>query len=314
VNSSQDFNQIISTPKDFKKPGDNPMIPHLAKLVEINDLADEIKMLRVKILENEVNYLNGFSSYHPGQFAFLSAFGQGEAPFGIASIPEDNLEEGSSGCASAIDEAGVLDFAVNRVGWVTTGLHELGVGDTVGVRGPYGNWFPMEDFQGKNLLVLGGGIGGAPLRPVIQYVLKNRDDFGQLTILWAARRPSLLIFTDEYDEWRSSRDTFLHLTVDEPDKRWDGNVGLITELLEKVAPSSENAVTITCGPPVMIHFTTQMLDKMGFSPEHNYVTLEARMHCGIGKCGRCNLGEKLVCRDGPVFTMAEVGTFLESYL
>ncbi len=278
----------------------NPLYPHPGKLVEVMDLADEIKMLRVEVSNGSKN---GFSMYQPGQFAFLSAFGQGEAPFGIASVPG----EAHNGTA-------VLDFAVNRIGWVTTGLHELGEGDIVGVRGPYGNWFPMDEFKGKNLVVLGGGIGGAPLRPVIQHVLKNRDDYGVLTILWAARHPALLIFTDEYELWRSSRDTYLYLTVDEPDKRWDANVGLITELLEKVSPQVENSVTITCGPPVMIHFATKMLENMGFSPENNYVTLEARMHCGIGKCGRCNLGEKLVCRDGPVFNMAEVGTFLESYL
>jgi NAD(P)H-flavin reductase len=198
---------------------------------------------------------------------------------------------------------------------VTTGLHELGEGDVVGVRGPLGNWFPMKKFNGKNLIVLGGGIGGAPLRPVIQFVLDNRSDFGSLTILWAARHPSLLVFSDEYDEWRTAPNTSLHLTVDNPDDKWNQNVGLITQLLEKVAPPPENSVTITCGPPIMIHFVTKLLqDKLGFIPRNNYVTLEARMHCGLGKCGRCNIGEKLVCVDGPVFNMDEVGGLLETYL
>jgi NAD(P)H-flavin reductase len=198
---------------------------------------------------------------------------------------------------------------------VTSELHELGIGDTVGVRGPMGNHFPMEAFEGKDLVVLGGGIGGAPLRPVIQYVLDQREDFGHLTILWAARNPDLLIFTEEYEEWHSAPDTELHLTVDNPDPSWDHNVGLITELLERVAPAPHNTLTITCGPPIMIHFVNKMLvEQFGFRPEQNYVTLEARMHCGIGKCGRCNLGEKLVCVDGPVFNMAEVGELLESFL
>ena len=207
-----------------------------------------------------------------------------------------------------------LDFAVNRLGTVTTGLHELGEGDVVGVRGPMGNCFPMDQFKGKNLVVLGGGIGGAPLRPVIQTVLGKRSDYGSLTILWAARNPSLLVFTDEYEKWRKSPNTRLHLTVDQADEKWDHNVGLITDLLKKVDPSNKNAVTITCGPPIMIYYVTRMLMGMGFPPENNFVTLEARMHCGLGKCGRCNLGEKLICVDGPVFNMAEVGSFMETYL
>jgi NAD(P)H-flavin reductase len=240
-----------------------------------------------------------FAHYQPGQFAFLSAFGVGEAPFGIASTPQ---------------RGHLLEFAVQRLGSVTTELHQLGEGDVVGVRGPMGNCFPMEQFKGKNLIVIGGGIGGAPLRPVIHTVLDNRQDYGHFAILWAARHPSLLVFTDEYDEWRSAPDTEMHLTVDEPDSTWDHNVGLITDLLERVAPSPKNAITITCGPPVMIYYVHKLLEKMGFAPEQNYVTLEARMHCGIGKCGRCNLGEKLICVDGPVFSMAEVGQLMESFL
>jgi NAD(P)H-flavin reductase len=272
------------------------MLPYLGKLVEVRDLATEIKMLRVEMLNGG---REAFSNYLPGQFAFISAFGLGEAPFGIAGTP---------------GRAGIVDFAVARLGTVTTGLHQLGEGDIIGVRGPLGNAFPMNDFKGKNLVVLGGGIGGAPLRPVIQHVIDHRVDYGQLTILWAARRPDLLVFTDEYDEWRSAPDTTLNLTVDTPDETWKNDKGLITQLLEKVAPSPENAVAVTCGPPIMIYYVTKMLAEMGFPPQTSYVTLEARMHCGLGKCGRCNLGEKLICVDGPVFDMIEVGNMLETYL
>jgi sulfhydrogenase subunit gamma (sulfur reductase) len=276
---------------------ENLMLPYLAKIVEVRDLATEIKLLRIELMNGGSE---AFRNFQPGQFAFLSAFGLGEAPFGIAN---------DSGRGSAID------FAIARLGNVTTGLHELGEGDTLGVRGPLGNWFPMKKFKGKNLIVLGGGIGGAPLRPVIQYVLDHRSDFQHLTILWAARHPSLLVFTDEYDEWRSAPDTDLYLTVDNPDDKWNHDVGLITQLLEKISPSPANTITITCGPPIMIHFVTKMLqEKMGFAPKNNYVTLEARMHCGLGKCGRCNLGEKLICVDGPVFNMEEVGGLLETFL
>jgi NAD(P)H-flavin reductase len=275
----------------------NPMEPYLGRLEEVRDLGEEIKLFSVRLLNGGSE---AFVDYHPGQFAFLSAFGIGEAPFGIASTSKRGER---------------LDFAVQRLGSVTTGLHELGEGDILGVRGPMGNCFPMDSFKGKNLIILGGGIGGAPLRPVIHTVLDNRSDYGHFTILWAARHPSLLVFTDEYDTWRATPETDLHLTVDHPDAKWDHNIGLITELLERVAPSPENAITITCGPPIMIHFVNKMLvEQLGFRPEQNYVTLEARMHCGIGKCGRCNLGEKLVCVDGPVFTMQEVGGLLESFL
>jgi NAD(P)H-flavin reductase len=276
--------------------GDNAMLPHLGKLVEVRDMAPEIKLFGVELLNGGSEH---FASYQPGQFAFVSAFGMGEAPFGIASTPQ---------------RGPLLEFAVQRLGSVTTGMHEMGVGDVIGVRGPLGNWFPMDQFKGKDLLIIGGGIGGAPLRPVLHSALDSRAEYGHLTILWAARQPSLLIFREEYPEWEAAPDTELHLTVDEPDSTWTGHVGLITELLEKADPSPHNTIAITCGPPVMIYFVDQVLRKLGFTPEQSYVTLEARMHCGIGKCGRCNLGEKLVCVDGPVFSMADVGNFLESFL
>ena len=272
------------------------MLPYLGRLVELRDLASEIKLLRIELLDGGAE---AFQSWLPGQFAFVSAFGVGEAPFGIANLPGD---------------ASLIDFAVARIGSVTTGLHELGQGDLIGVRGPLGNCFPMEKFKGKNMVVLGGGIGGAPLRPVIQTVINHRADYGSLTILWAARNQSLLVFTDEYNNWQAAPDTRLHLTVDQANPAWDHNVGLITDLLKKVNPSPKNTISVTCGPPVMIHFVTQMLAEMGFPPQDNYVTLEARMHCGLGKCGRCNIGDKLVCMDGPVFNMLEVGNMLETYL
>jgi NAD(P)H-flavin reductase len=242
--------------------------------------------------------------YQPGQFAFVSAFGVGEAPFGLAST---------------VGRGPILEFAVNNVGTVTSALHRLGEGDVVGVRGPFGNWFPLDEHRGKNVVLLGGGIGGAPLRPVIQTILDRRADYGKLTILWAARSPSLLIFTDEYDEWRAAPDTELYLTVDRPEplapgqESWSGNVGLITELLETVAPLPENAVAILCGPPAMIKFTLLTLKTLGFGDEQMIVTLEAKMKCGLGKCGRCNLGEKHVCTDGPVFSYTEIAGFLESF-
>ena len=273
----------------------NPYRPYLGTTVGVRDLATDIRMFQVEL--NDPEERESFA-YRPGQFALVSAFGVGEAPFCLTSTPA---------------RGPALEFAVNRVGTVTSALHRLGEGDVVGVRGPFGNWFPLDDVKGKNVILLGGGIGGAPLRPVIHSVLDNRAEYGDVQILWAAREPSLLIFTEEFDDWQAAPDTEVHVTVDEGDEAWTGNVGLITELLEQVAPSPENAVTITCGPPVMIKFTLLTLERLGFTPEQMIVTLEAKMTCGMGKCGRCNLGEKFVCIDGPVFSYAELSGFLEGF-
>jgi NAD(P)H-flavin reductase len=276
------------------------MLPYLGQLVGKKDLGTDIKLIQVEMLESTGK--DCFTDYQPGQFAFVSALGIGEAPFGIASTPSRGK---------------VLEFGIAKVGSVTAALHSLEVGEIVGVRGPLGNGFPMDEIKGKDIIVLGGGIGGAPLRPVITDILDRRGDYGHLTILWAARKPSLLVFTDEYNSWRSAPDTELHVTVDEGCGEWlasGGNEGLITHLLETIGPSPENAVTITCGPPVMIRFVTLTLNALGFSLDQMWTTLEARMHCGIGKCGRCNMGEKLICMHGPVFRQDEVNGFLESYL
>jgi sulfhydrogenase subunit gamma (sulfur reductase) len=268
------------------------MRPMLGTLVGVKDLADEIKLFQVE--------LNGERfDYRPGQFAFVSAFGVGEAPFGIASTPA---------------RTSAVEFAINRVGTVTTALHHLEPGAVLGVRGPLGNGFPLAEIKGKNVVVLGGGIGGAPLRPVIHSILDNRTDYGQLTILWAARSPSLLVFTDEYDAWQAAPGTELHLTVDEGDATWNGHIGLITKLLEQVAPTPDDTVAIICGPPIMIKFVILGLKNLGFADEQMIMTLEAKMKCGIGKCGRCNMGETFVCLDGPVFSYTQVSRFLESFV
>jgi sulfhydrogenase subunit gamma (sulfur reductase) len=274
----------------------NPYLPYLGSLVDVQTLGTGIKLFKVQFADPAVAQQ---FSYQPGQFGFLSAFGVGEAPFGITSV-------------SGIDDT--VDFAVAKVGTVTHALHEMNVGDVVGVRGPMGNCFPMDELKNKNVIVLGGGIGGAPLRPVITSILHDRDNYGALTILWAARNPTLLVFTEEYDTWRQTPRTELHLTVDEGDAGWTGHVGLITQLLQKVKPSPDNATVIICGPPIMIHFAIIELQKMGFTSDQIITTLEAKMKCGIGKCGRCNMGEKYVCLHGPVFKHSEIKDFLESFV
>jgi sulfhydrogenase subunit gamma (sulfur reductase) len=274
----------------------NPMEPDLATITGIRDLATGIKLFQVKLNDREASAAFG---YAPGQFAEVSAFGVGESPFGITSTRE---------------RGETIEFAVNRIGTVTEALHRMDVGDVVGLRGPLGNSFPMEAFKGKDVVILGGGIGGAPLRPVIQTIIDHRADYGKLTVFWAARSPDLLVFTDEYDDWRVQPDTELHLTVDRATPDWPHREGLITTLVEAVGPSSNNAVSITCGPPIMIKFAMLTRQKLGFTSSQNWVTLEAKMKCGIGKCGRCNMGGVFVCTDGPVFCFEEVEQFLESFV
>ena len=272
------------------------ILPNLATITEMQDLADNIKLVKVQL--NEPKTRENFI-FEPGQFAEVSVFGVGEAPFGLAS----SFKKGEP-----------LEFAVNRIGTVTDALFRLDIGDQIGIRGPLGNGFPMEEYKGKDIVVLGGGIGGAPLRPIIQTLFNNRGDYGKVTILWAARNPGLLVFTEEYEDWRSQPDVEMSITVDNAPEGWEHDEGLITTLLEKINPSPKNTVTVTCGPPIMIKFAMITLAKLGFDPEQNWVTLEAKMKCGIGKCGRCNLGPKFICTDGPVFCFDEVQNFLESFV
>ncbi len=280
----------------IQRLGNDPLQPWIGKLVQVQDIAPEIKMFGVE-LENGAG--QHFKNYEPGQFAFISAFGTGEAPFGIASTS---------------DRGNILEFAVQRLGSVTTALHEMSEGDHVGIRGPLGNAFPMKMFEGKNILVIGGGIGAAPLRPVIHSVLDNQEKYEELNILMAARDPSLHVFHDEYERWQEANNTNLYLIVDQADDNWKHDEGLITDLIQKVAPSVKNTVVIVCGPPIMIYYVSKLLNEIGFKGEQQYVTLEARMHCGIGKCGRCNIDKTLICVDGPVFSMDQVEAFSESYL
>jgi NAD(P)H-flavin reductase len=273
---------------------DNALLPHLARLTEIRDLATGIKLFRCQPLESHVRF-----RYAPGQFGFLSAIGVGESPFGMA-VSESRGE-------------GQVEFAVQRIGTVTDALHEMQEGDLVGVRGPMGHGFPMEEMRGKRIVILGGGIGLAPLRPLVQEILDHRDDYGELTIFCAGRSPDLLVFREEYGEWAAFPRTVVHVTVDKGDESWSGRVGLITQALAEVAPSPEGAVAVTCGPPIMIKFVLKELARLGFAPEQVVTTLEAKMKCGLGKCGRCNVGDQYICTDGPVFRYDQIQRFLEAF-
>jgi sulfhydrogenase subunit gamma (sulfur reductase) len=239
--------------------------------------------------------------YIPGQFAELSIAGKGEVPIGIASSPT---------------EAGYLMFTVNKVGLVTTYLHNMQEGEVMGVRGPLGNWYPWDKLEGKNVVIIGGGFAFTTLRSSIIYMLHpdNRPKFKDITVIYGARTPGMLLYKDELAAWERRDDINMHITVDSTsDPDWKYNVGFVPAITEKKAPSASDAYALVCGPPIMIKFTQPVLNKLGFTPEQIIMSLEMRMKCGIGMCGRCNIGKELVCKDGPVFTLAQLNQMPREY-
>lgn len=266
----------------------NPYLPYVATVLEVVQETSNIKTFRVK-LDDEEAWAN--FSFKPGQVGQLSMFGVGEATFVINSPP------------TRMD---YLQFSVMRAGEVTTALHGLQAGDKIGVRAPLGNHFPLDSLKGKDLVFVGGGIGMAPLRTLLLYVFDNRADFGKVTLLYGARSPLDMAYSYELEEWGAQPNTEVTLTIDVPFEGWAHKVGLIPTVLEEMKPNPEGSVAITCGPPIMIKFTLQALDRLGFKPEQILTTLEKRMKCGVGICGRCNMGDKYVCIDGPVFSYAQL--------
>ncbi|MFC2003054.1 FAD/NAD(P)-binding protein [Chloroflexota bacterium] len=273
---------------------DNVYLPHIAVIEKVIDETPGVRTFHFNFKDEKLRKEFTFES---GQFGEYSVFGIGEAPFCISSSPtrRDHLE-----------------FAVQQVGKVTNALHRLGVGAEMGFRGPYGNSFPLDSLQGKNLVFVGGGIGLAPLRSLIWNVIDNRDKYKNIDIIYGARTPTDLCFKYDLDTWSADKAVNMVTTVDRGNESWKGRVGLVPVVLEEVAPSASNAVAIVCGPPIMIRFTFPALERLGFTPEQMITTLEKRMKCGIGKCGRCNIGNLYVCRDGPVFSYAEIKNFVSS--
>lgn len=267
---------------------ENIYLPRMATIQSMRPETIDVTTFRVTIDGSDGT---GKFEYKSGQFAEVSVLGVGEAPISITSSPT---------------RPEAIEFSIRRVGELTNALHELEPMDKIGIRGPFGNFFPLEEMEGQNLLIIGGGIGLAPLRSVILNVFDNRAKYDKIDIIYGARSPQDLVFTSEYKEWQAVDNTRLHLTVDRGDEEWKGNVGLVPTFLREINPSPENTISITCGPPIMIKFVIEALNELGFSGEHIITTLERRMKCGVGKCGRCNIGSKYVCLDGPVFTLKQL--------
>ncbi|MCL2338249.1 MAG: FAD/NAD(P)-binding protein [Firmicutes bacterium] len=277
----------------------NPYLPLPMKLVKnFTETADKlIHTFTLQFLseEDEKSF-----PYMPGQFAELCVFGKGEAPFGIASSPT---------------EPGILKFSVAKVGVVSTALHLIEEGATVGVRGPLGNYYPVEQLKGKNVVIIGGGFAFTTLRSLATYMMHpdRRGDYGKITVIYGARNPGLLLYKEELAAWEANPDIDLITTIDSAAEGWTGRVGFIPAVTGEVAPSAENSYAIICGPPVMIKFTMPVLEKLGFTPETTIMSLENRMKCGVGMCGRCNVGGKYVCKDGPIFTRAQLNELPGEY-
>lgn len=273
-------------------PETNIYQPHLMKIMKIIPETVDTKTFHIQFQDPA---LKDNFSFLAGQFAEYSVLGEGEATFCISSSP------------TRMDH---LEFSVKRVGRVTQALHHLNEGEVIGFRGPYGNHFPLDRMKGKNLVLIGGGIGLAPLRSLIQNVLDNRSEYGEINILYGARSPQDLCFKYDLEAWSQDPTVKMVTTVDVGDKDWKGKVGLVPIVLEEMAPSSRDAVAITCGPPIMIRYTLLALEKLGFTPPQVWTTLEMKMKCGVGKCGRCNIGPIYVCKDGPVFSLEEIRNFV----
>ncbi len=270
------------------------LVPIPAVVTEIRTETPDVKTFRVVGKDGS----NCFD-HMPGQCAMLTVPGVGEAMFSITSSPT---------------ETEYKDFSIKRCGLLTDFLHEMEPGQEIGIRGPFGKPFPVDtEFKGKNLLFIAGGIGLAPLHSVINYVRAHRDDYGTIDILYGSRSADDLVDYDEIiNEWSKEDGINVYLTIDRPQEGWDGHVGFVPSYLKELGFEA-NKTAIICGPPIMIKFTLASLIEMGFEKTQVYTTLELKMKCGIGKCGRCNIGSKYVCKDGPVFRCDEIDELPNEY-
>lgn len=266
---------------DLKKS--NPLIPIRGKITRIIQETPDVKTFHVTTLDGQKPFVP-----LPGQLAMFSMPQVGEAMFSITSQGPHHLE-----------------MSIKEVGQLTRFLHEAEEGQECGIRGPYGNGFPIDFCKGKDLLFIGGGIGLAPVRSLINHCVQNRKDFGALMVVYGARSYADLVFKEDlFINWLQVENMDVYVTIDRPEEGWPGHVGFVPAYVEELNFSP--MVTITCGPPVMIKFVLQSLAKMGFKDKDVITTLEMRMKCGIGKCGRCNIGSYYVCLDGPVFTLEQL--------
>ncbi len=272
----------------------DPLIPMIGVVTDIRTDTPDVKTFRVVGLDGKKPF-----EHIPGQCAMLSMPGVGEALFSITSSPTNQ---------------DYLEFSIKKCGCVTSWLHEMDVGQQVTLRGPYGNGFPVDtDFRGKDLLFIAGGIGLAPLRSVINYVRHYRDRYGAVDIVYGSRsKEDLVDYQEILDEWCREDGIQVHLTIDREQPDWDGHVGFVPNYVKELSFDTGKTV-VMCGPPIMIKFTLAGLLELGFVREQVYTTFELKMKCALGKCGRCNIGDKYVCKDGPVFRLDQMTELPDEY-
>ncbi|MDV2989970.1 MAG: 4Fe-4S dicluster domain-containing protein [Dehalogenimonas sp.] len=273
------------------RPQPELYLPHLAKIEKVTPLSGREKLFEFRL--NDGNKLG----HRPGQFIEVYVFGIGESPISLTSSPTRDH---------------TFEVAVRNVGNVTGALHRLEEGASVGIRGPFGNGFPLEQMEGKDILFIAGGIGVFPLRSLIQYVLDRRDSYGHINLLFGARSPAERVFADEMQEWAQAPDVTFLETVDKGDDTWEGNVGVITTLIPKIQFNPKNTVAIVVGPPIMYRFVINELKKRDLADDNIIVSLERKMKCGVGKCGNCQINGVYVCQEGPVFSMTQLRTLREA--
>jgi len=271
--------------------------PHLMSIDEVLDETPEIRTLRLSFLNPAIA---GEFDFRSGQFGEYSVFGAGECVLSFSSSPTRKE---------------CLETTFQAVGKVTRAIWRLNAGDTIGFRGPYGNGFPMEEMKGKNLVLIAGGIGLAPLRSLIWNVLDLREQFNEVTVIYGAQNVPSLVYKRELALWTERDDLKLYQCVDPGGENtgWKGEVCFVPTLVEKVSPSPRNSCAVVSGPPVVVSLTLQLLEQRGFAPGSIYTTLQSRMKCGIGKCGRCNVGPMYVCKDGPVFNLSQLKSLPSEY-
>ncbi|HUV16696.1 MAG TPA: FAD/NAD(P)-binding protein [Pelolinea sp.] len=257
---------------------------------ETDDLS--LKSLEL-VFERKTDEDRFFKNFNVGQFCQLSLFGKGEAPFGVAS---------------AAWEGKFVRFTVQNVGSLSGAIHGLAPGDFIGLRGPLGNGFPLQKWKGMNLVIIGGGCAFSTLYALTKHITHkaHRKDFGKLTIIYGARTSGLCLYKADIESWYDRSDMEIHQAIDVPEEGWDHHIGYVPDVVKRVAPPSSNAVAIVCGPPVMTRYTLPVLVELKYPPEMIITSLEKRMKCGVGKCGRCNIGSKYICKDGPVFSLSEL--------
>ncbi|MDR0308797.1 MAG: FAD/NAD(P)-binding protein [Coriobacteriales bacterium] len=262
------------------------LVPIACKVAAVSEETSDVKAFRIQTLDGKKPF-----EALPGQTAMLSVIPYGECMFCVSSQGEDYVE-----------------FTVKKVGYVTERMHFLSVGDSVGLRGPYGNWFPYEDMKGKDILFIGGGIGLAPLRSLLTYVLDHREDYGRVDLVYSGSTKDDLIFLNDIENvWPTYPNTHMHVSVYKGTEGWDGEVCYTAPFLESLGIEPEGRIAVLCGGPSLFRTCLHsLLEKVGFPPGDIITTLEMKMKCGIGKCGRCNIGSKYICLDGPVFSMAEL--------